>query len=113
MTLRELLNETVSKFNKKILEDEKLRQELVGIKKRVLIDLGEEKYNFMLENCMISQVIEGEIPEPDITVISDPVTFEGVLTRKIKPMKAWALRKIVFKGSIEDLMHLRSLLQFN
>jgi len=109
MTLKELLNESVNKFNEKVAKDARLQRELDGIKKKVLIDLGTEKYNFSLEEKRILPVNDGEIADPDIIVSSDPETLEGVLSGKIKPMKAWALRKIRIKGSLEDIMHLQKL----
>ncbi|MDH7508282.1 MAG: SCP2 sterol-binding domain-containing protein [Methanomassiliicoccales archaeon] len=109
MTLKELLNDSINKFNKKVSSDAQLQKELIGIRKKVLIDLGSEKYNFSLEENRISSVNDGEIADPDITVFSDPETFSGILSGRIKPMKAYALRKIRIKGSLEDLMHLRKL----
>jgi putative sterol carrier protein len=40
-------------------------------------------------------------------VRSDPRTIDELFTGKMKPMKAWALRKVVIKGSLEDVMKLR------
>jgi putative sterol carrier protein len=47
------------------------------------------------------------VENPDITITSDPKTVEELITGKMKPMKAWALKKIRIKGSLEDVMRLR------
>jgi putative sterol carrier protein len=47
------------------------------------------------------------VENPDITITSDPKTVEDLINGKMKPMKAWALKKIKIKGSLEDVMRLR------
>lgn len=103
------IQELVGKFNEKVKEDEILREDLKGMDKKVLIDLESEKYHFRLQDQKIDGIEEGEIPDPDITINSDPETMQGILDGTIKPMKAFALRKVRFKGNIDDLLRLRKL----
>jgi putative sterol carrier protein len=77
------------------------------MKKKVNVDLGTEHYSFLLKDSCISHFDEGLLECPDIQVLSDPQTIEDLFTGKMKPMKAWALRKVVIKGSLEDVMKLR------
>jgi putative sterol carrier protein len=109
MTLMPQMQELVDKFNEKVAEDEKLREEIKGMDKKVFIDLESEKYNFRLQDQRIDGIEEGEVPDPDITISSDPETMQGILDGTIKPMKAFALRKVRFKGNIDDLLRLRKL----
>ena len=109
MTLEPQLQELIAKFNDKIAQDEKLRGELKGVDKKVLIDLDSERYNFHLYDEKVNNFKPGEIANPDITIQSDPETMEGLISGKIKPMKALALRKLRLKGSIDDMLRLRSL----
>ncbi len=51
----------------------------------------------------------GGLDNPDITLFSDPETIAGIIEGKIKPMKAFALRKVRVKGEIEDILRLRKL----
>ena len=53
MTMEEQLRGLVDKFNKKMAEDEKTRDEVKHLKKTVNIDLDTEKYSFKLENAEI------------------------------------------------------------
>ena len=109
MTLEPLMQDLVKKFNEKVDTDEKLSTELDGMDKKVLIDLVSEQYNFHLHDQRISDFQVGTILNPDITLLSDPETFQAIIEGKMKPMKAFALRKVRVKGEIDDLLRLRKL----
>lgn len=109
MTIEPLLQDLVRKFNEKVQADEKLQGELDGMDKKVLIDLESEKYNFHMHDKMINDFQQGTIIDPDITLESDPETIQGLIEGKIKPMKAFALRKVRVKGEIDDILRLRKL----
>jgi len=84
-----------------------LKKELQGVKKNVQVDLGCEKYCFTLDNCRVEKLDEGTIENPDIIIISDPDTVQKLRSGEMKIMKAWALKKVKVKGSIEDVLRLR------
>ncbi|HQM66337.1 MAG TPA: SCP2 sterol-binding domain-containing protein [Methanomassiliicoccales archaeon] len=107
MTTKEHLLNAIAKFNDQMQSDAQLREEIGSLRKCVNIDLGTEHYSFVLEDGRISQLEEGLLESPDIVVRSDPRTIDDLFTGKMKPMKAWALRKVVIKGSLEDVMKLR------
>lgn len=109
MPVKEILQSTIDRFHQKVDCDPKLREEMNGIKKTVNIDLGCESYNFTLENAHINGLNEGLLDCSDIAIISDPQTVEDLYCGKMKVMKAYALRKIRIKGSMEDVMRLRKL----
>jgi len=107
MTTKEHLLNAIDKFNEKMHCDAKLREEVGALIKKVNIDLGTEHFSFLLKDSCISHFGEGLIELPDILISSDPQTIKDLITGKMKPMKAWALRKVVIKGSLEDVMKLR------
>ena len=109
MTVEPQIQDLINKFNNKVEKDEKLRNELKGVDRKVLIDLESEKYNFRLHDEKVDGFAAGEITDPDITILSDPATMEGLISGKIKPMKAVALRKLRLKGNIDDMLRLRNL----
>ncbi len=109
MTIEPLLQDLVRKFNEKVQTDEKLQIELDGMNKMVLINLESEIYNFHMHDKMITNFQTGTIVNPDITLESDPETIQGLIEGKIKPMKAFALRKVRVKGEIDDILRLRKL----
>ena len=107
MAVKQVLDDVVTQFNAKVVGDDSFRKELAGVKKRVQIDLGPEQYYFILEDCKVEGVCIGCITNPDITIISDEETVRKLHCKELKIMKAWALKKIKVKGSLEDVMRLR------
>jgi putative sterol carrier protein len=109
MPVKEILQNTIDRFHKKVECDPKLREELIGIKKTVNIDLGCETYHFTLEDAHIKCLCDGLLDCSDLAITSDAQTVEDLYNGKVKIMKAYALRKIRIKGSMEDVMRLRKL----
>ncbi|HSV42800.1 MAG TPA: SCP2 sterol-binding domain-containing protein [Methanomassiliicoccales archaeon] len=107
MAVRPLIEQTIERFQEKVACDPSMQKELEGVTKRVNIDLCSETYHFVLDNKRICGFDTGLLDCPDIMIKSDPQTVEDLFTGKMKPMKAWALKKIVIKGSLEDIMRLR------
>ncbi|MDD1767417.1 MAG: SCP2 sterol-binding domain-containing protein [Methanomassiliicoccales archaeon] len=107
MTVKHLFEDLVVRFNQKAENDAALQKELEGITRKVQIDLGSEQYRFILENKRITSFDEGRIENPDISLISDPLTIEELVSGRMKPMKAFALKKVRVKGSLDDLLRLR------
>ncbi|OPX63296.1 MAG: hypothetical protein A4E29_00354 [Methanomassiliicoccales archaeon PtaB.Bin134] len=107
MTAKEHLLNAIDKFNQKMHCDAQLKEEVGPMVKKVNIDLGTEHYSFLLKDSCILGLDDGFLEAPDIVICSDPRTIEDLFTGRMKPMKAWALRKVVVKGSLEDVMKLR------
>ena len=107
MAVKAVLDDVVAQFNARVKCDDSLRRELIGIKKRVQVDLGPEQYHFVIEDCKVDGVCDGRIENPDITIISDEETVRRLHCRELKIMKAWAQKKIRVRGSLEDIMRLR------
>jgi putative sterol carrier protein len=107
MAVKDHLLKAVDDFNERMHCDLDMQNELGALKRKVNIDLGTEHYSFLLKDSCISHFDEGLLEAPDIQVFSDPKTIDDLFTGKMKPMKAWALRKVVIKGSLEDVMKLR------
>ncbi|HVO77957.1 MAG TPA: SCP2 sterol-binding domain-containing protein [Methanomassiliicoccales archaeon] len=111
MTAKPLLEKAQQRFNQRACTDLALRSELEGMTKRVYVDLGTEKYNFELKECSVPSINDGPpASPPDITIASDPETLDKIVSGELKIMKAWALRKIRIKGSLDDIMRLRKFL---
>lgn len=106
--MKEILEKVVTKFNDRAKADEKLRAELAGIERKVMLDLGEgTQFNFILKDAHVDGVNDGPVESPDITITTDKDTLEALLKRDIGPMKAIALRRLRVKASIEDVLRLR------
>ena len=109
MTVEALLRDLIEKFNARSDNDDALRAELGGMDKKVLVDLGSENYNFHLHDNKAHDFKAGGLDDADLTLISDPETIQGIIEGKIKPMKAFALRKVRVKGDLNDVLRLRKL----
>ncbi|MCG2825455.1 MAG: SCP2 sterol-binding domain-containing protein [Thermoplasmatales archaeon] len=109
--LKETLMNAIERFNEKCREDEKLRNELRDVVKKVNIEITDDKnYCFVLKNAMISGFDEGTVEKPDITIISNRETINGLMKKEISPFKAYATGKIKIKGSLIDLLKLKEFL---
>ena len=109
MTVEPLFLDLINKFNGKVETDEKLQKELEGVEKKVYVDLGQERYCFTLKDKKIQDFHAGTIDNPDVTITSDPQTIQDLIDGKMKPMKAFALRKVKVNGDISDVLRLRKL----
>ena len=107
MAIKDSLLEMIDRFHRKLEGDEKMRAELSGIVRKVNLDLGNEKFSFVLDNGRVHSFSEELLDSPDILVMTDTQTLEGLISRRIKPMKALALRKLRLKGDFEDLLRFR------
>jgi len=106
--VRDALEKLVTKFNQKAETDDKLRNDLAGIERKVMLDLGNgTQFNFLLKDAHVDGINDGPIDSPDITIITDEGTLDSLIKREIGPMKAIALRKLKVKASIEDMLRLR------
>jgi len=111
MSARPAIEKLVARFNDRAARDAELNKELQCINRRVQVDLGTEKYYFTLANCKVDTLHDGVMPDkPDITLISDPDTIQKVIDGEMRAMKAFALKKVRVKGSIEDLLRFRRFL---
>ena len=106
-----LIKNAIEKFNEDIdnkVKDEKLKRELENVTRKVQIEItDDENYNFILCGGKITDFSKGNIEDPDARIISDKATLEGVLKGEIKPIKAWATKKLKVKASLEDMLMLR------
>lgn len=105
-----LLKDLIARFNKKVTEDEKLRNELRNMTRKIEVKMRDgESYNFLLEDLQLKNFSKGEVSEPDISIISDTKSFEALVKREIGPMRALATGKVKIKAPLEDMLRLRKL----
>ena len=100
----------IGKFERRMAKDPEAREKVKEIKKTINIDLGEEKYSFKVEDSAVHDFTNSALDEADITLITTPENLHLLVEGELRPMRAYVTRKIVIKGKIEDIMHLKSLL---
>lgn len=106
--MKDLLEQAIAKFNARANADEKLRRELDGVERKILVELKDgTRFHFLLRDRQIGPVGDGPVDAPDITIQSDAATLAALLRRETGPMKAMATQKLKVKASLEDLLRLR------
>jgi len=106
--IEDVFRDIISRFNEKAAGDEKLRSELAGVNRTILIILDDGRsYNFSLSDSRASDLIVAPIENPDISIESNEETIEALYKGEMRVMKALALKKLRIKGSFEDLLRLR------
>ena len=109
--MRELVNNLVDKYNSRFDSDMELQEKLGSISRTIQIELDDGVfYCLRMEGGRIIKVMEEAIEEPDLRIITDRSTFEGIVEGTVKPLKAYALHKIKFKGALKDRLLLKDIL---
>ena len=106
--VEQFLKEMIDKFNAKAAADPAFEKELQGLRKVVQVEVTDgEKYHFTLENARIGSMSKGTTENPDIAIIGSTETYMKLKSGELRPMKAYALRKLQIKGTLEDILRLR------
>jgi putative sterol carrier protein len=103
------LNDMIRKVNEKAASDPKFEAELKGIKKLVQVVVTDgDTYHFILENARIGSLSKGPASgTPDIQIIGSTEVMMQLKSGELRPMKAYATRKLQVKGTLEDILRLR------
>ena len=107
--LEDDIRNAIDTFNQRAQTDEKLRAEIKGKVRSVLVELTDtESFNFTLKDDRLGPLARGIIPNPDIHITTDSVTMEALMKREMGPMKALVTKRLkLTKISMEDLSTLR------
>ena len=107
MTMEPKIQLMIDKFHRRMAKDEKARAEVEPIVKTMNIDLGEEQYCMKVEHAQIVEFKPGLYDEADIQLTPTPESLDALIEGTLRPMRAYVTRKIVVKGKIEDILHLK------
>ena len=107
--LEDDIRRAIETFNQKAQTDERLKAEIKGKVRSVLVELTDtESFNFTLKDDRLGPLGRGVIPNPDIHITTDSVTMEALMKREMGPMKALVTKRLkLTKISMEDLSTLR------
>lgn len=106
--IEDILADTIDKFNKKAAADEKLRSELAGVSRKIVLRLDDGRtFNFRLSEAQAIDLKTGDADNPDISIESDEATLDALYKGEMRVMKALALKKLRIQGSFQDLLRLR------
>jgi len=108
--LRGLITSAIDKFNCKAKNDDKLKAQLEGMDRRILIEFHDcTPCHMHLKDLQIQDFADGNIDPAEVKVITDQATMKGLLKKEVNAMKAYATGKIKFKASLTDLLTLKKL----
>ncbi len=111
MSLEEQLKKMVDKFNDSVEKDENLRDYIKDMDRTIRIDITDgDTYLLKLHDCNMTFADEMEGDDVDIKVTASDSTMAGLIDGSVKPMKAYATKKLKIKASLQDLMLMRKLL---
>ncbi len=109
--LEEYIKAAIDKYRTKIEADEELKKDLMELVRKVSIDTTDnEGFGFILDKGEILDFKRGIIEDSEITIRATTDDFKLLFTGELKPMKAWATKRLKFDASIEDVMRVKKLI---
>ncbi|MFQ5919787.1 MAG: SCP2 sterol-binding domain-containing protein [Thermoplasmata archaeon] len=108
--MRELLEELIVTFNRRVETDPRLQEEASGVERTIQLVTDQGAYHMALQDGRIGGLEEGPMDGADVTITVDEATFQGLVEGTVAPFKAMATGKLKLKASLEDALRLRKLL---
>ena len=109
MSMEPTIRTLIEKFEHKVASDDNVREKVMPVNKTVSVDLGEEKYSFEVKDAAIINFKAEPNDAADIFISCTPENFQALVDGDLRPMRAYVTKKLIIKGKIEDIMHLKSL----
>ena len=110
MTVEPMIKRMIEKFEHRVAKDDEVREKVMPVDKTINIDLGTEFYSLHVKDAAIQEYKTELIENADITLITTPEYLTQLVEGELRPMRAYATKKIQVKGKIQDIMHLKTLL---
>ncbi len=105
------IRKAIEKFKEKIAEDQELRKELAEITRNININTTDnEGFSFIMDKGEIKGFKRGKLETAEIVLHATTADFTALFTGELKPMKAWATKRLKFDASIDDVMRLKKLI---
>ncbi len=109
--LEAYIKNAIEKFKVKIAEDRNLRSELADITRKVNVDTTDnEGFSFVLDKGEIKDFRRGKLEGAEITLHATTQDFKLLFKGELKPMKAWATKRLKFDASLDDILRLKKLI---
>ncbi len=109
--VEQLLGAAIERFNRTAAEDPKVRSEVADKVRtvQVLLDDG-RAWHFVMDRGHIDGLRQGVATAAEITISSSEEILRKVLTGEMSAMKAYALKKLQLKATLQDLLTIRRLI---
>lgn len=94
--------------NEKIKTDPKMKA-LAEEKDRTIVLHFADGDNYILEikDGVLLEPREGKLEDPTLLVVTDKATMEKIISKKLNPMMAYAMKKIKVKGPMDEVLLLK------
>ncbi len=93
-----------------MVESQEARAEVEHLIKTVNINLDNEVYSFKLEKAEIINFKPTLLDSADISIATTAESLEKLIDGTLRPMKAYITKKVIVKGKMQDLLHLKKFL---
>ncbi|MFO7792576.1 MAG: SCP2 sterol-binding domain-containing protein [Candidatus Saliniplasma sp.] len=107
---KELLKKMVEKFEKTVEEKDGIEDKLEGFDRNISITFKDDgNFHFSIDETDISDIKEGSDDDADITIKTDTETLNALLNKDMKPMEAYARKKIKVDASFMDMLKIKNI----
>jgi len=109
--VEELLRGAIDRFNRTVECDPKVMEEVCDKVRtvQVLLDDG-RAWHFVMDRGHIDGLLQGGAPTAEITIASSEDILKRVFSGEMSAMKAYALKKLQLRASLQDLLTIRRLM---
>lgn len=109
MTMENEIQNVIDRFHEKMENDPELKKNIEPLTKVFALDLGDESYTLKLKDARIYSFEPGLASDADVTMTTTPENLSALIDGTLRPMRAYALKKVRIKGRLDDLMFLKKL----
>lgn len=101
----------VERFNRHTATQPKVAEELAGLQRTIAVRLTSgTSYAVDLRDGKLENLRSPSPSTVDVSILTDVVTFRGLVSKEIGPMKAIVTGRLKLEGSLEDKLLFRKLL---
>jgi putative sterol carrier protein len=109
--MKDTIQGLIDRFNEKAEKDEEFRNYWKDKTRSISVaftDGGE--FSFHLKGARLCDLKPEGLADANIKITTDTETFNAIIEKRMGAMKAFALRKVQVKASLEDMLAIRKLL---
>jgi putative sterol carrier protein len=111
MSMMETLQGMCKEVNRRIDTDPRVRDVAKEKDRLMVLEFTDERtYTLEVRDGRMLEPREGSVEAPTIKVVTDTQTFEKVLSKKMNPLMAYAMKKIKAIGPLDEVMVLKDFL---
>ncbi|MFO7990957.1 MAG: SCP2 sterol-binding domain-containing protein [Thermoplasmata archaeon] len=108
--MKDQLQKMIEEFRGRIEESEKLQKKLDGFERNVSILFEDDgNFHFSISECDVGDIKEGDYKKSEIVIKTDTETFNALIEKEMKPMEAYARKKVKIDASFLDMLKIKDM----